>query len=112
MSTGLIPAAGTPEQAAAGIEDSLEIFAADILKKTKGRTDPDIALGIARESAATIAWMRDRHGVPLQLNAGLISPGHRAMRAKERGVGKECVSTVRSWWSPYHYKKNPRKTTQ
>src|SRR3546814_11180914 len=27
-------------------------------------------------------------------------------RSEERRVGKECVSTCRSLWSPYHYKKN------
>src|SRR3546814_14271979 len=27
-----------------------------------------------------------------------------AVRSEERRVGKECVSTCRSWWSPYHYK--------
>src|SRR3546814_12199425 len=27
-------------------------------------------------------------------------------RSEERRVGKECVSTCRSWWSPYHEKKN------
>src|SRR3546814_14174747 len=42
-------------------------------------------------------------------------------RSEERRVGKECVSTVRSRWSPYHLQKNtyatkqtytiPRKTT-
>src|SRR3546814_10602139 len=26
------------------------------------------------------------------------------MRSEERRVGKECVSTCRSRWSPYHYK--------
>src|SRR3546814_1110107 len=26
----------------------------------------------------------------------------RAMRSEERRVGKECVSTCRSRWSPYH----------
>src|SRR3546814_20690138 len=31
-------------------------------------------------------------------------------RSEERRVGKECVSTCRSRWSPYHSKKN--KTTQ
>src|SRR3546814_12067876 len=31
----------------------------------------------------------------------------RAARSAERRVGKECVSTCRSRWSPYHYKKNP-----
>src|SRR3546814_16886723 len=28
------------------------------------------------------------------------------LRSEERRVGKECVSTCRSRWSPYHYKKN------
>src|SRR3546814_12624130 len=33
--------------------------------------------------------------------AGRLPPGaHR--RSEERRVGKECVSTVRSRWSPYH----------
>src|SRR3546814_15941498 len=27
-------------------------------------------------------------------------------RSEERRVGKECVSTCRSRWTPYHYKKN------
>src|SRR3546814_15377224 len=27
-------------------------------------------------------------------------------RSEERRVGHECVSTFRSRWSPYHYKKN------
>src|SRR3546814_12758964 len=26
-------------------------------------------------------------------------------RSEARRVGKECVSTCRSWWSPCHYKK-------
>src|SRR3546814_11264548 len=30
-------------------------------------------------------------------------------RSEERRVGKECVSTCRSRWSPYHYKKNNYK---
>src|SRR3546814_13206397 len=41
-------------------------------------------------------------------------PGGRARRegrrrSEERRVGKECVSTCRSRWSPYHYKKNYSK---
>src|SRR3546814_8895103 len=28
------------------------------------------------------------------------------VRSEERRVGKECVSTCRSRWSPYHSKKN------
>src|SRR3546814_9524709 len=35
-------------------------------------------------------------------------PARRDARSEERRVGKECVSTCRSRWSPYHYneKKN------
>src|SRR3546814_20036520 len=31
-------------------------------------------------------------------------------RSEERRVGKECVSTCRSRWSPYHYKKKQTNT--
>src|SRR3546814_15657377 len=31
--------------------------------------------------------------------------GDRGLRSEERRVGKECVSTCRSRWSSYHYKK-------
>src|SRR3546814_12221228 len=32
------------------------------------------------------------------------------IRSEERRVGKECVSTCRSRWSPYHYKKKIKPT--
>src|SRR3546814_3846388 len=32
------------------------------------------------------------------LTGGILS----AIRSEERRVGKECVSTCRFWWSPYH----------
>src|SRR3546814_11961526 len=35
--------------------------------------------------------------------------GKRPARSEERRVGKECVSTCRSRWSPYHQKKNTHK---
>src|SRR3546814_5622316 len=31
-----------------------------------------------------------------------LLPAERADRSEERRVGKECVSTCRSRWSPYH----------
>lgn len=80
MSTGLIPAAGTREQAAQQIEDSPERFVDDIMAKTKGRTDEAIARHLAEESAETIAWLRDIHDVPLELVGGFLYPGHSARR--------------------------------
>jgi fumarate reductase flavoprotein subunit len=80
MSTGLIPAAGTPEQEALGIPDSWEVLRDDILRKTKNRADPEVAARLARESAGTVAWLRDVHGVPLTLVQGFLYSGHSHMR--------------------------------
>lgn len=80
MSTGLIPAAGTPEQAALGIPDDPETLLADIVRKTKGRVDVEVAARLARESADTVAWLRDFHGVPLTLVQGFLYPGHSHLR--------------------------------
>src|SRR3546814_2827445 len=40
-------------------------------------------------------WMHFRH-------TAWQSEGQHVMRSEERRVGKECVSTCRSRWSPYH----------
>ena len=80
MSTGLIPGAGTRFQRQRGIEDSAELFAADIVKKCRGETDPGMALALARESAATVEWLVDDHRVPLSLVDSFLYPGHSVMR--------------------------------
>ena len=80
MSTGLIPAAGSALQIAAGIEDSPEQFANDICAKTKFRTNEGIALALAKESAATIDWLVDEQEIPLSLVDSFLYPGHSAMR--------------------------------
>ncbi|HCW61546.1 MULTISPECIES: FAD-dependent oxidoreductase [Sphingobium] len=80
MSTGLIPAAGTPEQAAQGIEDSPALFAADIQAKARGQADPVIVDHLARQSAETVAWLKDGHGLPLTLVDGFTYPGHSVRR--------------------------------
>src|SRR3546814_11306898 len=40
-----------------------------------------------------------------------IGPRRARDRSEERRVGKECVSTYRSRWSPTHKKKKNRNTT-
>lgn len=95
MSTGLIPAAGTPEQAALGISDSAELMAGDILAKHGGRTDAAIVGRLAAESAATVAWLQ-RHGVPLSLVTGFTYPGHSVMRmmGTPNRTGSELVAAL------------------
>src|SRR3546814_14137922 len=54
-------------------------------------------------SGATPAWEFERGGTIVRLDppARLVSTNI-ALRSEERRVGKECVSTCRSRWSPYH----------
>lgn len=96
MSTGLIPGAGTRQQREHGIDDSPERFAADIRSKTRGETDPGIALALARESAATIEWLTDRHGVPLTLVDTFLYPGHSVMRmhGTPHRTGRELMGAL------------------
>lgn len=96
MSTGMIPASGTPEQAAQNIKDSPEQFTVDIMAKTGGRTDEAIALRLAKESVETVAWLRDRHGVPLALVDGFTYPGHSARRmyGTPNRTGGELMATL------------------
>jgi fumarate reductase flavoprotein subunit len=96
MSTGLIPGAGTRLQRAAEIEDSPERFAADILAKTHGETDAQIALALARESAATIEWLIDAHQVPLSLVDSFLYPGHsvKRMHGTPNRTGAELMGAL------------------
>lgn len=80
MSTGLIPAAGSRLQRERGIADSPEQFAEDIAVKAKGKVDRALVNRLAAESAATVDWLAERHGVGLSLVEGFTYPGHSALR--------------------------------
>src|SRR3546814_19256245 len=45
---------------------------------------------------------------PTQFNRFALGGEYIHRRSEERRVGKECVSTCRSRWSPYHEKKKHR----
>lgn len=80
LSAGLIPAPGTRLQRAAGIEDSAELFAADLVAKTHGHTPPDMALVAAQAAGPMIDWLMDSHGIEFELVTGFLYPGHSRMR--------------------------------
>jgi fumarate reductase flavoprotein subunit len=96
MSTGLIPAAGSRLQQDAGIEDSPELFARDIMAKAKGQTDADLVARLAEESAATIEWLIERHNVGLSLVEGFLYPGHsvRRMHGMPNRSGSELMGAL------------------
>src|SRR3546814_151598 len=54
---------------------------------------------------------QDQVSFAVILFSGLIVHGLFAERSEERRVGKECVSTCRSRWSPCHSKKTHHYTT-
>lgn len=98
MSSGMIPAAGTPEQRSAGIDDAPSIFFSDIMGKTKGQADPAMVLRLAEASAETVAWLKDRHAVPLSLVDGFLYPGHsrRRMYATPARSGAELMGCLQA----------------
>ena len=96
MSTGLIPAAGTPEQVDAGIADTPDVFVHDIMAKNGGRADPAVVAALADSSADTVRWLRDSHGVPLSLVDGFVYPGHshRRMFGTPNRTGAELMAAL------------------
>src|SRR3546814_11892855 len=58
-----------------------------------------VALGIE------CSEVRARPDVLAACDEGFVTNAVLGIRSEERRVGKECVSTCRSRWSPYPYKK-------
>ena len=98
LSAGLIPAAGTRWQAAAGITDTAALFASDIMKKAKGEPDPAVVGLLSRHCGEVIEWLADAHGLAFSLLEDFRYPGHSAcrMHALPSRSGRELVDALRS----------------
>ncbi|HET7668939.1 MAG TPA: FAD-dependent oxidoreductase [Burkholderiales bacterium] len=80
LSSGFIPAAGTRYQRAAGIDDSPDLFAADVMRKNHGEADPRIVEAACRAIGPALEWLDDRHGVRFDVLQGFTYPGHSRLR--------------------------------
>jgi fumarate reductase flavoprotein subunit len=80
LSAGLIPAAGTAQQCAAGIDDSPSLFAADIQRKAHGEADPTLVAALTETAPDAIAWLTDGLGLPLTVVTDFDYPGHSRRR--------------------------------
>ena len=80
LSAGLVPAAGTRLQAAAGIDDDAALFAADLAAKANGLNDSTIVQAVAEASGPTIDWLTQSHGLDLHVVEGFTYPGHSRLR--------------------------------
>ena len=97
MSTGLVPAAGTRIQQAAGVEDDATLFADDLLRKSKGTADASFVRTVCAASTETIDWLSEQHSIPFSLfEAGGALPGH--SRARLHGTpsrtGEELIASL------------------
>lgn len=80
MSTAMIPGAGSRWQREAGIQDSPEAFIEDVLSKTGGTVEEDLARALALSSARLIEWMADSLQMPISLVTDFSYPGHSQFR--------------------------------
>jgi fumarate reductase flavoprotein subunit len=98
LSAGLIPAAGTRFQRAAGIEDNAEIFAADIQAKAKGENPQVLVDLLAQNAGTTVEWLADRFGLPFSVVENFDYPGHsrRRMHGLPTRAGRELVDRLRA----------------
>lgn len=80
LSQAMVPAAGTRLQNDAGVDDSPELMAEDILKYNGYQSDPDLTLHVARESAKLVHWLMDNAGITFELVTEFLYPGHTRYR--------------------------------
>ena len=98
LSAGLIPAAGTVQQHANGIEDTAELFADDIQRKANDENDPGLVDLMARTAAPVIDWLTGAHDMPFTLVDDFDYPGHsrRRMHGLPSRSGQELVDALRA----------------
>jgi fumarate reductase flavoprotein subunit len=79
-SGGMIPAAGTRFQRAAGIVEGPEAMAEDILRKNGHASDPETTLHLCRVAASLVEWLVDDVGVSLTFVHDFKYPAHTEFR--------------------------------
>src|SRR3546814_12070355 len=99
--TPVLDAAGKPQRF---VELSTDI-SAESRKHEEARAELEVRTRIMDETS--IVSVADKKGDIVSYNQKYLeiskySPEELAGRSEERRVGKECVSTCSSRWSPYH----------
>ncbi len=77
MSSGFVPAPATRFQRAIGVEDDTpELFEADLLAKSKGKSDKRLARLASRTIGPALEWLADAHGLDWIVLDDFLYPGH------------------------------------
>lgn len=96
---GLVPAAGTRWQQAAGIRDDAAQMAADIRAKNRGRVDEAVLDAVCRSSADVMTFLADTVGLEIHLHTTILHPGlsrHR-LHATPGETGAEIAWGLLAW---------------
>jgi len=98
LSAGLIPAAGTEFQSAAGIDDNPARFAQDIQAKAHDENDPGLVKSMAETAGPVIEWLAAQHGLPFSVVDDFDYPGHsrRRMHGLPSRSGQELIDALRT----------------
>ncbi|MCA1645896.1 MAG: FAD-binding protein, partial [Chloroflexi bacterium] len=62
------------------IDDSPDLFYADVMRKTRGLADPTVARALVDVAPHLVGWLADACGVPLELPTDFNYPGHSRQR--------------------------------
>jgi fumarate reductase flavoprotein subunit len=95
IASGSLPAAGTRHQREAGVRDSVERMAGDILRKNSGRANAEIVRTLCARSPEIIAIFEEELGVPLELNVDSSRSGFSALRL-HNGPGRTGAPLIRA----------------
>ncbi len=97
LSAGLVPAAGTRWQREAGIADTPEAFAADIMAKAHGEPDSALVATVTEAVGPALEWLGTAHGLPFSVVDNFRYPGHAAyrMHGLPSRSGEELIDRLR-----------------
>lgn len=99
ITSSFIPAAGTRLQEDAGVTDSPEVMAEDILKKNGHKSDPEVTLELCRRSAEMIHWFVDGLGVDIEFAPEVTWFGHtnKRMHSHPTRIGVPIINRMREY---------------
>lgn len=97
-SAGMIPACNTRFQKEAGIYETAEEMAEDILKKNHYESDPELTLAVCEASGPLVEWMVDSLNIELSLVKEFKYPGQRnnRMHAPPSRSGLELMKKLKN----------------
>mgnify|MGYP000235852361 FL=1 len=95
-SGGMIMAAGTRFQRAAGIQETPDDLARDIFARNSHQSDPEVTMALCRTAPRLVEWLVDRWGVRLEFVQDFKYPGHSQFRmhAPPSRTGRELITQL------------------